>query len=495
MLSNKNNIRAYGAVMFFFTFVFTLISFVNHYFFRTYAFDLGLYNNAIYDYAHLHFNYSPLLLPDFPGRNQLSDHFDLLLIILSPLGYIFGTYTLLFVQLFAILLGGLGIARFVETCSQNSKLPVLAMIHFFTIWGIYSALSFDYHSNVVATMGVPWLFLFIKQNAKFKAFLIFIFILICKENMALWAVFLASGLALLYWKEVQKRNYCLILSFIAGVYFILAIKVFMPYFSDPLQKYIHFDFTAVGISYKEAIKTILFRPQYAFSLLFESQKYLPEAFGNKTELHLFVLLSGGFCFFFRPSFLWMLLPIYGQKMFNDDFTKWGINNHYSIEFAPIICISLFVWIAEMGKSKQNYWAVSLILLTAFLTYRSMENRVSKWYKISNENIFLLQHYQQNYDVKRIHHIINQIPGESSVSASCNLVPHLAFRKNIYLFPYTHEAEFILLLDDAESYYPINQNEFKNALSEIRKDSNYRLAINETLFYLFVRKDIPFNIKD
>ena len=32
--------------------VYVLISFVNHYNFRTYALDLGAYTNALYKYAH-----------------------------------------------------------------------------------------------------------------------------------------------------------------------------------------------------------------------------------------------------------------------------------------------------------------------------------------------------------------------------------------------------------------------------------------------------------
>ena len=87
--------------------IFSSISLVNHYNFRTYAFDLGLFNNALFDYAHFRMNHYSLMKEFFP--NALGDHFSLLTLFFSPLYWIFGTYTLLIVQVLAILSGGLGV--------------------------------------------------------------------------------------------------------------------------------------------------------------------------------------------------------------------------------------------------------------------------------------------------------------------------------------------------------------------------------------------------
>ena len=86
--------------------IYTLISWVNHYCFRTYTLDLGAYTNALYDYAHFSWNDSTAFkaIPE----NLLADHFDLYLPLFSPLIFIFGTYTLLVVQLVAVLFCGIG---------------------------------------------------------------------------------------------------------------------------------------------------------------------------------------------------------------------------------------------------------------------------------------------------------------------------------------------------------------------------------------------------
>ncbi|MGB0432144.1 MAG: DUF2079 domain-containing protein [Bacteroidia bacterium] len=89
----------------FFAVFFGLITFVNHYQFRTSSDPLGIYTNAIYDYAHFRANDCKLLTPlnaelETPFfDNKLSDHFTPIQFIIAPFYYIFGTYTLLIFQL------------------------------------------------------------------------------------------------------------------------------------------------------------------------------------------------------------------------------------------------------------------------------------------------------------------------------------------------------------------------------------------------------------
>ena len=185
-----------------FALIYSSISLVNHYLFRTYALDLGLYNNAIYYYSKLKFVNNGIL--DLEYSNLLSAHFELYPFFISPLRWIFGSYTLLIFQIASILFGGYGAYKYIFFKSGSKKLSIIAMIHFFSIWGIFSALGFDYHNNVIAAMLVPWFFLaFDKRNFRTSGF-IFILILFGKENMALWGSFIALGLMLLNLKDKIK---------------------------------------------------------------------------------------------------------------------------------------------------------------------------------------------------------------------------------------------------------------------------------------------------
>ena len=135
--------------------VYCLISLVNHYVFKTYTLDLGLYTHAMYDYAHFRFD-DCSMFKDVP-QNILSDHFDLYLLLLSPLVYVFGTYTLLIVQIVGVLLGGWGIYKLIGLYTDDDWMPILATAVFFFSFGIIQALGYDYHSNVLTAMMLPWL--------------------------------------------------------------------------------------------------------------------------------------------------------------------------------------------------------------------------------------------------------------------------------------------------------------------------------------------------
>src|ERR1039457_6325332 len=119
----------------FFAIVYSLISLVNHYNFRTYAYDLGLMNNAMWDYAHFHFNNCTLIQPEL--KNYLSEHFELFIMLISPFCYIFGTYTLLIFQIVAILFGGFGVYKYINEISGNEKISFLAQLHFYFFYGIF----------------------------------------------------------------------------------------------------------------------------------------------------------------------------------------------------------------------------------------------------------------------------------------------------------------------------------------------------------------------
>ena len=92
----------------------------------------------------------------------LCDHFDLYLLLLSPLVYVFGSYTLLVIQIASILLGGWGVYKLIGLYTDDEWIPIFACAVFFVSFGIIHALSFDYHSNVLATMMLPWLLYYIK---------------------------------------------------------------------------------------------------------------------------------------------------------------------------------------------------------------------------------------------------------------------------------------------------------------------------------------------
>ena len=485
IFKKENIVRT--SVIFGFAVIYSIISIVNHYLFRTNAYDFGILNQSLYDYAHFRINHNTVLDPDF--GNILSDHFEILMMIFSPLYYIFGSYTLLIVQIVAIIIGGLGINKFIELISNNRKLALAAMIQFFLFFGIYSALAFDYHNNVVGTMAVPWLFYFIQKEKWKQTLIIFVLFLLSKENMALWGFFIFIGLMIRYRKDRKKLMLSAILAMVSIVYFLVIVKCVIPSLGKPGATYLHFRYSALGSNMGEALTTIVTKPFYTFKLLFVNQLSFAAGDYVKTELHIAVLLSGGVLLFYRPYYLLMLLPVYGQKMFCDVITYWGLSFHYSVEFLPIITIGAFTIISEMNNQKvRRIIAYSLIVLTTAVTFRSMDHSFT-YFSREKQRFYQKSHYTRDFGIGETYEALRKIiPTDAAVSAQDEFVPHLCFREKIYLYPNIDSAEYIVLNSKANIYPFSKEKEYAESVAKIDSSAAWLKIYDSNFMKIFKRKN-------
>ena len=475
-------------ILIIFCVIYSLISLVNHYNYRTYAFDLGIYNNCLYQYGHFHKNHYPYLHNMF--TNFLSDHFSLYTVILSPLYYVFGTPTLLYIQILSILFGSVGIYRLIKLKFTQPYLPEIAMIHYLSFFGIYSALSFDYHDNVVSAMLVPWfIYYFDTKNIKMTA-LFAVLIVIGKENMPIWLAFICAGLFLLNFNDKAKRNLSIIIGISSIIYVLLIIKVVMPAM-DPLMAkngYHAFQYHILGNNLNEIISNFINHPKKIFNALFYNHQInMPELKNIKFELYYCLLMAGGWMMIFKPQYLIMLIPIIAQKVFSDDFGKWGINFHYSIEFAPIIIIAFYDGIKYLNSLKIK---LTLALIVCFfsvkITYNKMWARDALYYNQLNGNFLIKEHYQCEFDKKEVKRVMSLIPKDAKLSSINMFAPHLSFRKYIYQFPDVHDAEYVLLAK-TNSSYPIRGVEIDNEIKQYNDSKDWETISASNGIYLFRKK--------
>lgn len=472
-----------------FGFVYCSISIYNHYVFRTAAFDLGIKNQTLWDYAHFRYNYNTIL-PELHGEiNNLANHFEPILFLFSPIYWIFGSYTLLVVQIVFILLGGWGIYTYFKIIQQNNVLPLFAMATFYAMWGVFAALSYDFHTNVIAAMLIPWLMVYFEKEKIIKAFIVFILIICCKENMALWGVFIGIGLAIHYKGYKKRWISALLFSGFSSLCFVLIMKLIMPYYAEGKLEYMHFSYSALGSDMTESLKTIVTRPGYVVRLLFENHM---QADGYDTNLklytHWFVFLSGGIFLLIKPQFLIMLIPIYAQKMFSDDPIKWSVYNQYSIEFVPILVLAAFTFFSLAKDHRIRIFAGALLFLSAFDTTKSFLDmwQPTPYYKRINK-FYSREHYHRELPVSHFHHILKEkIPQNASVSATYYLVPHLAFRKKIYQYPDVRYAEYVVWANDGLGSYPLDSMKYHSFLEELKSNGEWISIHDESQLQILKR---------
>ncbi len=485
----KQKLSVYSIVGLF-ALIFCSISLVNHYLYRTYAFDLGIYNNMLYSYSHFKLNYTPLQQPLV--YHAFADHFEPVFFLFAPFYWIFGSYTLLIIQIIMVIFGGIGAMRFAKLHSNNNTLSIAILIQFYAMWGVYSALAFDFHNNITAAMIVPWVMVFAQQKNIKPLIIAWAVILLSKENMALYGIFVCLGLALHYFNDKQLRNLFLILTAASAVYFVLVVKVFIPSFQQPGAGYLYDSmYKSLGTTPKEILGNIFNKPGYLFSLLFEN--YSGEALFNgiKSELHFSVLISGGIFMLYKPQFLVMLIPIYAQKLFNTDAARWGINYHYSIEFVPVLTACTVVFITSINTTEKirYYIGFFVAVITLYYTISKMDSRVSIWYDKVNTRFYAPEHYNNNQTTITIRAELNALPliDEDAISAQNNFVPHLSNRTYIYLYPESSKATHIVVAPKT-NLYPLKDSAYNSVLDTLKKSSYWQnITPNNQEVFLYRRK--------
>jgi uncharacterized membrane protein len=485
-MNRKNQVL--WMLMAFFALVYTMQVVLNHFYFRTYAQDYGFYNQAFWDFAHFRVNANTVFEPPLANFFQVHPGFTLLL--LSPLYWllnpIFGTYSLLIIQNIFILLGGYGVYLLVRQKTENYWIAVLAFLHYNLLWGHYSALSADFIETTVASSMVPLFFLFFDRKKYFLAAIFFLFVIICKENMPIWFIFIALTLILIY-KDKHARIVALGIGVFSFFYLVFLFRFLIPHFENPDLQYGGFAYSALGKDPGEAVMHIIRHPVDTFRLLFINHSG-DNTFDNiKTEFYIVFLLSGGILLFWRPVYLIPFIPLIAQKMFNDLPVRWGILSFYSIEAVSLLTLAVFLATSGIRNVKLRYVLYGLLCIsTLTVTVKKMDHRTSLWYDASKENMLSSSFYVSGVDAQKIRKQIREIvPADSPLAASQGIVPNVAYRSRIFMFPYVHDADYIVLLLEGNKY-PLVEESFKKEMEKYLHNPEWKQLLNDYPLVIFKR---------
>ncbi len=469
--------------------IFCSISLVNHYFFRTASMDLGVNTHALHSFANFKSHDYTLWLnyDSNPDYNFFGDHFSPIIFLYIPFYYLFSSYTLLIIQIAAIIFGGIGIYKVATLKTDKELLKNLFVLHFFGIWGIYSALSFDFHNNVVGSMLIPWLFYYYeKRNLKGLIF-IYGLVLLSKENLSLWLAFILMGLYLrdrfAYFKT--KPIVLTILPLFALIYFFVIVSYVMPALSNTTGNFQMERYAELGKSPSEIINYILYHPRQTFALLFETNNTEVTFHGVKSEFYFMLLVSGGFLLFRKPYYLLMLIPVIAQKMFSDNVTLWGILWQYSIEFAPIISLGVIdVFTVSKNNKRPVFFALILLAVTWYFNIAAMNFKIAPNYYPLLTKFYNKHHYKSDWDTKEQHAILKTLPPDAVLSAHNQLVPHLSARERIYCYPVVMEADYIILHRIPISSYPLTEEDYKMNIEALENSALYKKLYDQNNILIF-----------
>ncbi|MBD3299891.1 MAG: DUF2079 domain-containing protein [Candidatus Moranbacteria bacterium] len=467
MMRIKN--KGLWLIVLFFLIIYSAFSLVNHYNFRTNAYDLGIFNQALYQYSH--FESGPNTVRGV--SNLLGDHFEPILILFSPFYYFFGSYTLLIVQVFLIILGGIGVFYLLELKDCGKFLAYGGVLIFFLFFGIYDALSFDYHNNVSGIMLLPWLlYFFYKRQFKLYFGLLFLFLLF-KENLSLIAFFL--GLMIIFFEDKKYKKIGFATVLISVIYFILIIFLVIPFFNSD-HEYYYFS------SYLDAAENFSI-----FDLLILPLKVTASFFDDELKIRMWVLLmlSGGFLAVLNPRFLVLIFPVIVMKFYSKNHLYWGHIFHYSVEFAPLVSIYAILAIKKFFRLKHRKFLVILLICSNIVILA----RIRFFDSTKVVKIFSKSHYVLSYDRDVLIEAFQKIPKNASVSAQNSIVPHLEDRREVFLFPHNKEADyFIFNLGDNNIWPVVNPQEIEKFIELKVRSGEYKIIFEENSVFVLKKSE-------
>jgi len=265
----------------------------------------------------------------------------------------------------------------------------------------------------------------------------------------------------------------LLFSLIALSYFLLAILVIIPSLNgsgnfDQIGRYSH-----LGSSLSEIFKYIFTHPIKMLQLFYESHIEGDIESRVKQEFLFVLLVSGGIALIRKPAFLWMVLPILIQKLWNKELAFWGLSYHYQIEIAPIVSLAILFWLKDVNSWKKQISIIVILFISTFsICFVKMQSRYSEYYHPYKENIFTKAHYQAPDGFQKIKEGITKIPADSAVCAQANLLPHLSNRSKIYHFPNINQARYFLFLQPQLNAYPETQERAEAIINGIRENGEW-----------------------
>ncbi|HEY6480418.1 MAG TPA: DUF2079 domain-containing protein [Streptosporangiaceae bacterium] len=331
--------------------IYAVFSLTLYYTFKTSAYDLTIFDQAVRSYAHFQPGISPLkgVHNGFgPHFSVLGDHFSPIIAVLAPLYWIHNSpSTLLVAQglLLALAIPSLWLfaRRAFGGGAKAAAAAYFVAIAYGLSWPLAEAAAFDFHEAAFAPVLTAIALERFQAGRLRTALIALAALLLVKEDMGLFVAGVGVWLALTSRQRMVRRQWVVgIALVVVGVaWTAFATYVLIPFFGGNGNYY--WAYSALGNNVPQVIAHIIRHPASSFMTMFshpqqrETLKYLLGAFG------FLPLLS--------PIFL-VVIPLLVERMLNSQFPNWWViafqYNSYLV--VPLVCA------AVDGAARLDRWA-------------------------------------------------------------------------------------------------------------------------------------------
>jgi uncharacterized membrane protein len=462
--------------------LYSSISILKHMNFQSHGWDLGIFDQTIWQYSRFEIGYSTVRLVPL----LLADHWHPSLFLFAPSFWVWNDVRMLLIVQAAICALGAVPIYWIARDKLKSRFPQLCAVFIYLFfWGMLELIFFDFHPHCLYPPLIALMYYYVDRDNMIGFFLTLPFLLIIQEQVVLTAAFIGI------WMAIFRRKW-----FEGGATFLISLG----WFYAVSQKII--PGLAVGGAYAynkyyeylgggdliQAFKYLAFHPWTAVKLLFWPY--------HKTKLILALLVP----FLFLPlmgSFIFIMIPDLLQRLYSSHFPHWELIRHYNAVYAAVLIIASMEALPRLHRIlKKRYagreidyrkmvFAVLLVLVLLqfpFTFSRSLKTILNPSFYIRSER------ESTGYEALSI------IPPDASVCAQDVVVPHLSHRELIYqygcnVFKYdqvvlnrdrqydgnTFNAEYVVLNKYYDCFPFPGQKELAFSIEDLYRDERYEVT--------------------
>jgi len=447
----------------------------HHHLFGTTAFDLGIYDNMIYNATRGHFFQAPVLYG--PGKfNSLSGHAEYAVLLFAPFYAIKpGAETLLIIQ--AVAFGGAAIPLYLFARSLLGRLPsVLIALAYLFFAPLHGPQFYDFHWLPLCIPLYFLLFYAISTRKDWLAYAMALVLFALREDLAIGLACVGAFLFLTGLRVRFGAN----LAGISLIWFVINKFVIMPWAGSWWFENLYSELFADGkASYGNVIKTLLSNPFFALSTFVR---------GPKLTYALHMMAPLVFLPARRLAFLLLFLPGTALTLMTTGYwPTLSIGFQYTSNWIPFLfattVMSLFlIRQGEQGAVRMAaaLGALCVVVLSHSYNFGAILQRESFTGGFGRISFEFDETARKRYDDLR--GVVAKIPREASVASTEYMSPHVSTREQAYVFRYNVGPVDYILLSDNEI-----TGDLRRILNEKFKNETYGLAAKGgTEFFLFKR---------
>lgn len=472
LISNHKEEALLTIFILFYFLYFTAASFIRYDAFYTGRFDLGNMDQTVWN--TIHGRIFELTNPNgIDIVSRLSFHADFILILISPLYFIWQNPKMLFLlQTLVLSFGSVFVYLITKEVIRNKKVSLIIAASFLLNPAVQHSNLYDFHPVVLATTFLLAAFYFLFKRRYFPMLIFLVLSGLCKENI--WVITSLFGLYIIFFHKKVRLGSSIFLT--SAFLFFIFVWFIIPKVAGSQHFAISY-YSDFGDSPTEILGNIITSPVKTFKIIFQKDQltYLQELFQPL-----------GFLSIFSPIYLVFAAPSLLIDLLSSNSQLHKIYFQYSASITPFIFIAAIFSLKFLKEKTPSvpimFYTLIILSSTLFSAYQYGPLMGAK-----NPNTAMFAEHLENE--KLIDKFLSRIPKKYSIAATNEIGSHISHRQKIFTLPIgVNEADIIILLARTSIIDPVNLPE-KKIVDRIIEEKKYFIVYRDDQFIVFKKKGL------